>query len=93
MRWQEREERRKPACVHSNSLSGNLLAVLNSHVTEQLFQPLFPEVGPVAQQNGPWVQQGHSGIAVQLLQTASQGPTALLQQGAQLSLQALALAD
>lgn len=74
-------------------LSVDVLAVLHCHVSQQFLQPGLPLVGAVKQQGRPRVQQSHRGIAVQLLQAASEGPAALLQQSAHLRLQALTLAD
>lgn len=67
--------------------------MLHRHVPQQFLQPRLPLVDAVEQQGGSWVEQSHRGVAVQLLQTSVKGPTALLQQRAQLRLQALALAD
>lgn len=74
-------------------LSNDMLALLHCHVGQQLLQPGLPLVDSVEPQGGLRVQQGHCGVAVQLLQGTPQHPAALLQQGAQLRLQALALAD
>lgn len=74
-------------------LSVDVLAVICCHVSQQLFQPGLPLVGPVEHQGSPWVQQSHCGVAVKLLQGAAEGSAALLQQGAHLRLQALTLAD
>lgn len=48
------------------------LAVIDSHVTHQLLHPLFPRVNSVPVQHCTGVQQGHSGVAVQVLKTATQ---------------------
>lgn len=69
------------------------LAVLHRHVTHQLLHPLLPGVDSVAVEDGTWVQQGHSGVAVQVLEAGAQYGAALLQQSAHLCLQSLALAD
>lgn len=70
-----------------------MLAPLHRHFCQQLLQPGLPLVDPVEPHGRLRVQQRHCGVAVQLLQGATQGPSALLQQGAQLRLKALALAD
>lgn len=70
-----------------------MLALLHCHFSQQLLQPGLPLVDPVESHSGLRVQQRHCGVAMQLLQRAPQGPSTLLQQGAQLCLQALALAD
>lgn len=69
------------------------LAVLHSHVAHQLLHPLLPGVDPVTVQDGTRVQQGHSGIAVQVLQASAQYGPALLQKSTHLRLQSFTLAD
>lgn len=69
------------------------LAELHGHVSQQLLQPALPLVHSVAQQGAAGVQQRHRGVAVQLLQAASQRRSPLLEQAAQLRLQVLTLAD
>lgn len=66
--------------------------MIHCHVSQQFLKPGLPLVGTMEQQCSPWVQQSHCSIAVQLLQAATKGPTALLQQGVHLCLQALTLA-
>lgn len=82
---------RKACC--SFLLSVDMLATLHCHVSQQFLQPGLPLVGAMKQQGTTWVQQSHCSIAVQLLQAAMEGPTALLQQGAHLCLQTLTLAN
>lgn len=74
-------------------LSNDMLAPLHRHFCQQLLKPGLPLVDPVEPHSGLRVQQCHCGVAVQLLQGAPQDPSALLQEGAQLCLEALALAD
>lgn len=70
-----------------------LLAALHRGTADELLHPGLPLLDAVLLEDGLGVLQGHGGVVVQLLQAAPEHGAPLLQQGANLPLQLLTLAD
>lgn len=77
----------------TNSLPVELLTALYCDVTDELFHPGLPLFNPMFLKYGLGVLQSHGRIVMQLLQAAPEHGAPLLEKGAHLPLQLLALAD